>query len=110
MADIKTSQNEEEYFHKQEQERLARRREEASKQKAARDKDERRASHYMKCPKCGGDLKEEQYHRVQIDRCADCKGIWFDAGEAEGLLDHAPGAVQGFFGDLLKGMGGGKKK
>jgi Zn-finger nucleic acid-binding protein len=43
-----------------------------------------------------------------VDRCTACGGIWFDAGEAESLLDRSPSALQGFFGDLLKGIGGGK--
>jgi hypothetical protein len=104
MADIPRT-TEEEYFHRLEQERLARRREEAAAQRTAREKDERRAAHFMKCPKCGADLQEEEYHRVQIDRCTECRGVWFDAGEAESLLDREPGALQNLFGDLLGGLG-----
>lgn len=106
MADLKPSQAEEEYFHKLEQERLARRREEAARQKAARERDERRALHFMKCPKCGADLATESYKGIQVDRCTECKGVWFDAGEVESLVDSGGGAIQGFFGDLFKGFGG----
>jgi Zn-finger nucleic acid-binding protein len=44
-----------------------------------------------------------------VDRCTACGGVWFDAGEAESLLDKEPGALQGFFGDLVKGFGGSTK-
>lgn len=109
MADLKTSQNEEEYFHKQEQERLARRRAEAAAQAAERAKDEQRALHFMKCPKCGGDLKTENLRHIQVDRCTACHGVWFDAGEVEELTGRE-GAAQGFFSDLFKGLGSAKKK
>ena len=103
--DIHRSKGEEEYFNRIEAERLARRREEAAKAKHT----EERKSHIGRCPACGGNLKPEQYHGVTIDRCGDCKGIWFDAGEAESLLDKNPGALTSFFGDLIGGLGGKKK-
>lgn len=106
----KPSQNEDDYFRKQDMELIARRKAEADRQRAAREKDERRAAHFMKCPKCGGDLGTEVYHNIQVDRCNDCKGVWFDAGEVESLVDKAPGAVGGFFGDVFGSLGGKKKK
>jgi hypothetical protein len=103
--DIHRSKGEEEYFNRIEAERLAKRRDEAAKAKHT----EERKSHIGRCPACGGSLKPEQYHGVTIDRCEDCKGIWFDAGEAESLLDKNPGALTSFFGDLIGGLGGKKK-
>ncbi len=80
---IKPSHPEEEYFAKRESElREARRR---VAEAAARDAE--RKSHFMKCPKCGADLTIEDYHGIEIDRCHECDGIWFDAGEAKLLLD-----------------------
>lgn len=36
----------------------------------------------MKCPKCGGELRElELPESVTIDMCRGCKGIWYDKGE-----------------------------
>ena len=99
--------NEEEYFHQVEAERLAKRRAAASARKDA----EERKTHFMRCPKCGGRLAPARYHGVTVDRCQDCKGVWFDAGEAESLLDKEPGALTRFFGDLIGGLGtSGKKK
>ena len=42
----------------------------------------------MECPKCQADMEEVTYGRdLTIDRCTNCKGIWFDKGEAERLKD-----------------------
>ena len=38
----------------------------------------------MECPKCQANMEEITYGRnMTIDRCTNCKGIWFDIGEAE---------------------------
>jgi uncharacterized protein len=42
----------------------------------------------MECPKCHAAMEEITYGRnMTIDRCTNCKGIWFDRGEAEALKD-----------------------
>jgi Zn-finger nucleic acid-binding protein len=30
-----------------------------------------------------------EYHNIEVDHCANCKGIWFDSGELELLLKLA---------------------
>ena len=105
----KPSSNESEYFHKLEREKLDKRRQAAAARKAAEDRDARRRLHHMHCPRCGADLAEETYHGVKVDRCTECRGVWFDAGEVESLVDKDGGAIQHFFGDLFKGFGGGGK-
>lgn len=30
----------------------------------------------MKCPKCDGQLKEENFQGMVINRCDKCAGIW----------------------------------
>jgi len=107
---LKPSSNEEEYVRRREAELLAKRKREADAKRAEEEKTRLREAHWMRCPKCGQELKEERYHRISVDRCTACRGIWFDAGEAESLLDREPGALQSFFGDLLKGLGSGGKK
>jgi uncharacterized protein len=105
----KPSSNEEEYFLRQEQEKLEKRRAEAAKKKAEEDRAARRELHYMHCPKCGGDLKEESYMSINVDRCTECHGVWFDAGEIESLVEKPESAA----GQLLKDLGtllGRKKK
>lgn len=39
----------------------------------------------IQCPKCQGTLEAIVYADIEVDRCNDCKGIWFDSLEAETL-------------------------
>lgn len=41
----------------------------------------------MKCPKCGAAMGQVAYEGVVADRCSDCKGLWFDAGELDTFRD-----------------------
>ena len=45
----------------------------------------------MDCPKCHAEMQEHTLSTlsggVTVDRCTNCKGIWFDIGEAEQLKD-----------------------
>jgi hypothetical protein len=96
------SRNEDEYFAKKDAELIKEMRAKLDKE---RDESERKA-HYMKCPKCGYDLKEEEHGQVKVDICPNCKGMFLDAGEMEllrkvqqssgtnlfqGILDFFPG-------------------
>lgn len=101
----KPSRNEEEYFAKREAELLRQQREALHKTVGEAE----RQSHYMKCPKCGYDLITGDWHGVQIDQCTHCHGIWFDAGEAEGLLKHPEtGMLARVFRSVLRGVSGAK--
>lgn len=104
MSD-KPSRNEEEYFAKQEAELLKSRR--ANVQRASVEAE--RQSHHMKCPKCGHDLATEQYHGLEVDRCTQCDGVWFDAGEAEQLIgDEHEGVLASVFQAVISGVRGRK--
>jgi ribosomal protein L32 len=65
--------------------RVAREKREAERR--AREKDEERKKlkdlHFMKCPKCGHDMKERVVETVTVEQCTFCEGIYFDAGELE---------------------------
>ena len=89
------SRNEDEFFARQDAELL---KEMRAKQDKERDEQERQA-HWMKCPKCGSDLKEETHSHVKIDVCSKCGGMWLDAGEME-ILKHAQKSSSG----PLKGL------
>jgi len=93
----KPSRNEEEYFAKVNAELIRERR---ALLDAARSKIARQA-HYMKCPKCGGDLKEFEHHQVKVDQCSDCNGVWLDAGEIE-MLEHAQKSGLKFFSSMFR--------
>jgi uncharacterized protein len=58
--------------------------------------------HYMKCPKCGHDMVEEQLDAVRVDRCSFCEGIFFDAGELDQILLKKEADRKGFFRRLVK--------
>ena len=91
------SRNEDEFFAKQDAELMKQLRAKQDKERAAQE----RKAHFMKCPKCGGDLKEVEHHHVKVDQCTDCKGVWLDAGEIE-LLEHAQDSgVTKFFGSMF---------
>jgi uncharacterized protein len=79
---------------KREQERTAR--EKAEEIKRLKD------LHFMKCPKCGHDMKEEKIEKVTADRCTHCEGIFFDAGELEQILVQKDEQRRGFFRKLVK--------
>ena len=83
-TDNKPSKNEDEYFVRLESERLERRRQALAKLST----DVERKSHYMRCPKCGGQLVTEEFHRVQVERCPECHGLWLDNGEIDAVVAH----------------------
>jgi uncharacterized protein len=61
-----------------------------------------KALHFMKCPKCGHDLKAETLDAIEIDRCTFCEGFFLDAGEIEQLfLKRKAPEQQGFLKRLL---------
>jgi hypothetical protein len=83
--------------------RLAR--EKRAAERAAREKEEERRRlrdlHFMKCPKCGHDMKEEVVQGVALDRCTFCEGIYCDAGELEAEFLRRSGENRGFLGKLI---------
>lgn len=81
----KPSKAEDEYFARQELERRKRIAQEQAATMAEQEKTRLKDLHYMKCPKCGMDLKELEFHGVNVDQCAHCGGMFFDAGELEQL-------------------------
>jgi Zn-finger nucleic acid-binding protein len=41
----------------------------------------------MICPVCRYDMIVVEYHDIELDYCSICKGVWFDSGELELLLE-----------------------
>jgi len=41
----------------------------------------------MKCTKCNGEFKTENFKGIEIDRCVSCKSIWLDYDELDQLED-----------------------
>jgi hypothetical protein len=79
----KSISKEEEYFFKENQaliERMRQKRGEAQSLEA-------RPPHWMKCPKCVGEMSEIELGGIRVDQCSKCKGIYFDHGELEILIE-----------------------
>jgi len=93
----KPSRNEDEYFARLDADLMKERR---ARLDAEREKQER-TSHYNKCPKCGCDLREREHHRVKIDECPECGGMWLDKGELE-LIEEIDGKSSGFVQSLFR--------
>lgn len=47
----------------------------------------------MRCPKCRSDMAQIDVQGTEIDRCRDCGGLWFDAGEVEVLRNREAAAI-----------------
>jgi len=41
----------------------------------------------MICPVCRSAMIVVEYHEIELDYCTACKGVWFDSGELELLLE-----------------------
>jgi hypothetical protein len=87
-----------------EEARMARERREKERaaQEAAGERERLKQQHFMKCPKCGHDLKEEDLQGVKVDRCTFCEGLYFDAGELDQVLLKKDEDRKGFFRRLVK--------
>ncbi|NOT07186.1 MAG: zf-TFIIB domain-containing protein [Gemmatimonadales bacterium] len=107
MSTEKPSKNEDEYFAKEDAERIRKMREKEAAERVAAE----RKSHHMKCPKCGGSLQTENFQEIQIDRCPDCGGVWFDHGEVEQIMKHEEtGTLGRVMGELWGSLQGKKRK
>jgi len=39
----------------------------------------------LSCPKCDAPMRRVQFDQVEVDRCMQCGGIWFDRNELDDL-------------------------
>lgn len=100
--ETKPSRNEDEYFAKQDAELIKAQRAKLDAERAAVQK----STHFMKCPKDGSDLQEQELASVKVDVCPTCKGMWLDAGELEIVGRVRNSAIGGFLKDIIKGLPG----
>ena len=52
----------------------------------------------MKCPRCGVDLQPAERHRLEVNYCPSCKGMWLEHDELQQLENEVFD-----FGDRWKG-------
>ena len=59
--------------------------EQAKAAEDAKHREEKKKLHWLCCPKCGSEMKTQDYHGLQIEVCSFCEGLFFDRGEMEEL-------------------------
>jgi hypothetical protein len=42
----------------------------------------------MRCPSCNEPLVISEKHRVEIDYCPRCRGVWLDRGELDKIVER----------------------
>ncbi len=84
---------EESYFREHDRKLVEKLRAKADHERKEKEKQHRKQTHWLKCPKCGHDLHETPLGEVKVDRCSECGGIFLDAGELEILLAASKGSV-----------------
>jgi uncharacterized protein len=42
----------------------------------------------MKCPNCDQVLAITERHRIEIDYCPSCRGVWLDKGELDKIIAY----------------------
>lgn len=47
----------------------------------------------IRCPKCRTDMEIVDQAGVEVDRCRQCKGLWFDPGELESIRNRSAAAA-----------------
>jgi hypothetical protein len=92
-VDDVSRKREDDWFLKNEEQMIAAAREAREKREKERaaaeqvaEREKLKALHFMKCPKCGHDLKEVDCMGVAVDKCSFCEGIFVDAHEVEALI------------------------
>jgi len=89
----KPSNPEEEYFARLEAERRRKVADERQAALEAKEREDLRNLHFMRCPKCGMQLEEIAFGDVRVDKCFNCEGLWLDKGELETVQTKEPGFV-----------------
>ena len=58
----------------------------------------------MHCPACKHAMIVVEYHRIELDYCPNCQGVWFDSGELDlWLKSTGREDERQFLADILNG-------
>ncbi|MEW6776350.1 MAG: zf-TFIIB domain-containing protein [Bdellovibrionota bacterium] len=93
----KPAAGEDDFFAKEDALRVEKLRKKLDGERAQREAENLKKAHWMRCPKCGNEMKEVAYRQVMVDQCGKCGYVGFDAGE----LEIVAGANQGFLRSVL---------
>jgi Zn-finger nucleic acid-binding protein len=83
----KPSHGEDEYFTLEDAEKKRRMALQAKKQMATAEAKRLKDLHFMHCPKCGMEMHEVPFRKLDVDVCFACGGVFLDKGEID-LIAH----------------------
>lgn len=86
---------EEKYFYERDLELVRALRKRADENRQRLEEEQQKELHWMRCPKCGGVMKEAHFEALVLDQCESCKGVYLDAGELAILRKLALEGEQG---------------
>lgn len=91
-----SSSTENEYFAREDAERIRKLAHTLRKQLEAASRERQRALHWMRCPRCGTEMREVWYRGTTADVCFGCHGIFLDERELAHLArPSGPGVMSG---------------
>jgi hypothetical protein len=91
----KPSSTEDEYFVREDAEKKRKLALQVKKETEAAELKRLKELHFMRCPKCGLELREVKYSGIDVDVCFACGGVFLDKGEMETLVKHEKSGVMG---------------
>ena len=50
-----------------------------------RDRETKQEGLSMECPKCEASMQRVLHQGIEVDRCTQCKGLWFDYLEKDAM-------------------------
>ena len=62
-------------FHEKDEQALKAIRAKHDAERAAAQAAQQKAAHWMRCPKCGSQMKEVAFQGVMVDQCGTCGGV-----------------------------------
>lgn len=72
-------------FFEANKELLKRRRKEVDD--AVEAEDDLRPLNWMKCPNCGSGMQQVELWKIKLEKCTQCRGVFFDSRELQTLLE-----------------------
>jgi uncharacterized protein with PIN domain len=91
----KPSSTEDEYFVREDAEKKRKLALQVKKETEAAELKRLKELHFMRCPKCGLELREVKYSGIDVDVCFACGGVFLDKGELETMVKHEKSGVMG---------------
>lgn len=90
----KSGDLEDEYFTREDALKLQALAQKKAKETAAAELEALRKAHWMRCAKCGFEMKEVLFKGVTIDKCFNCGYVGLDDGELEQLAGKAHNVIE----------------